>query len=120
MSIDKVYRDNIRGRLTELSDLAIQRKLWLNESNDTGRISSFNELMCSLFDDFHFDEFVDTYAVKNRFPGNLVTHLRSLRDALNQYKEKDTDAAIINDPEWIKITGQAKDVLKLWFTAAQA
>lgn len=42
-------KSNIYGRLVELADLNLQRKLWLNEQNDPGLISSYPELMSSLF-----------------------------------------------------------------------
>ena len=48
----------IYKKIIELSDLGLQRKLWLNEKNDTGLISSYSELMSSLFDDFNFDDFL--------------------------------------------------------------
>jgi len=42
----------IYDKIIELSDINLQRKLWLNENNDTGLISSYVEVMCSLFDDY--------------------------------------------------------------------
>ena len=41
--------------LVELSDIDLQRKLWLNIDNNTGLISSYSELFNSLFSDFDFD-----------------------------------------------------------------
>ena len=39
---------NIYRCIKELSDLNLQKKLWLNENNDTGLISSYSELLSSL------------------------------------------------------------------------
>lgn len=106
--------DNIYERIVELSDLSLQRKLWLNENNNTGLISSYVELMSSLFDDFNFDDFVDGYASKVGLSENVIFELAKLRKMLNNYDEKESDLEIINDSEWKKIVKQAKVVVKKW------
>jgi hypothetical protein len=60
--------ENIYNDILELSDVNIQRKLWLNEANNTGLISSFTELMCRLFDDNNLDGFID-----DAVPGSEVS-----------------------------------------------
>jgi len=47
-----VIRENVYRIIVELASLSLQRKLWLNENNDTGLISSFYELMSSSSDSF--------------------------------------------------------------------
>ena len=106
--------ENTYNKIIELSDLSLQRKIWLNENNDTGLISSFAELMCSLFDDFNFDDFIDNRASKMNLSDSAIFELNKLRELLNIYDEKDSDEDIINDPEWQKIVNQAKLVLKEW------
>lgn len=101
-------------KIIELSDLGLQRKLWLNEENNTGLISSYSELMSSLFDDFNFDDFVENGAAKIGLPNSVIVELRKLRELLNGYDEKDSDDEIINDPEWKKVVEQAKIVIKEW------
>jgi len=107
--IEYIYR-----MLVELANLSLQRKLWLNENNDTGLISSYPELMSSLFDDFGFDDFVYSGAAKIGLPNSLILELQKLRELLNSYVEKESDEEIINDPEWKKIVEQAKIVIKEW------
>ncbi len=104
----------IYDRIVEASDVALQRKIWLNENNDTGLMSSYVELMCSLFDDFNFDDFIDNRASKIGLSNSLIIELNKLRELLNSYVEKDSDEEIINDPEWKKIVEQAKTVIKEW------
>jgi hypothetical protein len=108
--------ENLYEKIIELSNSSLQRKLWLNENNDTGLISSYSELMCSLFDDFGFDEFVDTGAVKIGLSNSLIFELNCLREMLNAYVEKESDKEIINDIEWGKIIEQAKIVVEKWNT----
>lgn len=111
--MDKII-ENIYTTIIQLANLSLQRKLWLNENNDTGLISSFYELMSSLFDDFSFDDFVDNGAEKIGFPNSLIIELKKLRELLNSYVEKESDEEIINDPEWKKIVGQANIVIIEW------
>jgi len=111
--MDKMI-ENIHRMIVELASLSLQRKLWLNENNDTGLISSFYELMCSLFDDFGFDNFVDNGANKIGLPNSLILELDKLRGLLNNYVEKESDEEIINDIEWHKIVEQAKAVINKW------
>lgn len=106
--MDKVI-ENIYRMIIELSSLSLQRQLWLNENNDTGLISSYSELMCSLFDDF-----VDSGVTKSNLPNSLIFELNKLKALLNSYVAKESDEKIINDPEWKKIVEQAKIVIKKW------
>lgn len=111
--MDKII-ENIYRMVIELSDLNLQRKLWLNENNDTGLISSYIELMCSLFDDFSFDDFIDNRASKIGLSNSVIFELNKLRELLNNYTEKDLDEEIIDDPEWGNVVEQAKTVIREW------
>lgn len=106
--------ENIYRLIVELANLSLQRKLWLNENNDTGLISSYTELMCSLFDDFQFDDFVDKTSSEIGLSEDAILELKRLRELLNNYKEKESDEEIINDPEWRKVVSQAKVVVEVW------
>lgn len=106
--------DNIYSKILELSDVKLQIKIWLNRNNDTGLISSYTEVMCSLFDDFNFDDFIDKTAPEIGISTSVVVELDKLRNLLNDYKKKESDRDIISDPEWGKIVEQAKMVIKRW------
>ncbi len=106
--------ENIYRVIIELSDLNLQRQLWLNENNDTGLISSYNELMSSLFDDFNFDDFIDNIAPKIGLTPSVIFELNNLRDLLNNYTEKEFDEEILDDPEWWNVVEQAKITINLW------
>jgi len=111
--MDVVIR-NIYNDIQELSDLGLQRKLWLNQNNDTGLISSYIELMCRLFDDDEFDFFIDTMAPNYGLSNDLIKDLDRLRNMLRKYDEKETDEEIIIDPDWRIIVDQAKCVILKW------
>ncbi len=112
--MNKIIIDAIYKRIIELSDLRMQRKLWLNENNNTGLVSSYNELICSLFDDLNFDIFVDDTAIKIGLSRSTVLELNTLRNLLENYVEKESSEKIIVDPEWIKIVEQAKIIIEKW------
>lgn len=109
-------KEQIYECIVELSDLKLQRKLWLNEDNDTGLISSYIELICTLFDDYNFDGFIDNYDTRNGLSQTTILQLRKLRELLNHYiqKEVEDNNAIINDLEWQKIVYFAQQVIKEW------
>ncbi|MDD2576668.1 MAG: hypothetical protein PHV76_04110 [Bacteroidales bacterium] len=110
LEIEQIY-----DRIVEISDVQLQRKLWLNENNDLDIMSSYVELMCSLFDDFHFDDFIDETALKIGLSNSTILELNKLRDMLNNYNEGNKSyEEIINDTEWLKVVEQAQEVLKIW------
>lgn len=106
--------ENIYRMIDELANISLQRKLWLNEENDTGLISSFTELMNSLFDDFNLDDFIDNRASKIGLSNSTIFELNKLKNLLNSYNEKESDEEILCDPEWKIIVEQAKTVIKEW------
>lgn len=108
------FAQNIYNDLLELSDLGFQKKLWLNENNDTGLISSYTELMNRLFDDDDFDDFIDNHVSKIGVDSNMISKLNLLRHSLNRYEEKETDKEIINDPKWAELSSQARLIIEMW------
>src|SRR5690348_4806140 len=104
--LENIYRD-----ILELSDLNLQTKVWLGQ--DPKYVSSYVELMCRLFDDNNFDNFLSHTAGK-MFSEESVHEFEKLRDALNAYEEKETDKEILADPEWQAVVKQARLALILW------
>jgi hypothetical protein len=115
-NIENIYED-----LLELSDLNLQKKLWLNNDNDTGHISSYMELMNRLFDDDNFDLFIDKGAGELGFEPNLILKLDQLRSLLNSYEEgTKTDSDIVIDPQWSLISNHASLAVKAWNEESKA
>lgn len=81
----------------------------------TNGISSYVELMCTLFDDYAFDEFVDNEIKQIGISTQFEKALIKLRDDLDRYDESNkTQRDIINDPQWEMIMMQAKLVIEFW------
>lgn len=98
------------------SNIDKQQKLWLNKNNDIGCVSSYTELMCSLFDDLNFDEFVETMIYELNFPDKLKIELVDLKNALHNYTPEDEnrDDLVINDLKWLEVVEKAKKVIFTW------
>jgi len=105
---------HIYNDILELSDLGLQRKFWLNENNTSGLISSYLEVMCRLFDDNKFDDFIDIRASKLGLSNSTIFELNKLRELLNKYDEKETDEEIIGDSKWAKVAEQTKKAIREW------
>ena len=105
---------NIYESLLELSDLNLQKEIWLNIESTKGLISSYAELMNRLFDDDSFDLFIDKRTLELGIGSNLIAQLNHLRSLLNHYNEKTTDAEIINDQNRIHISNHARLIIEIW------
>jgi hypothetical protein len=108
-NVENIYED-----ILELSDLELQKRLWLNDHNDTGLISSYTEVNNRLFDDNSFDLFIDKEVFELGFSPALIVELDALRTMLNRYEQKKTDVEIINDPKWSEVSKQASLVINMW------
>lgn len=107
-----LWKSSIKDCLSEMSDLKYQHIVWLG--HDPLIVSSFTELMCRLYDDFTFKDFIKIIPLKS-FNPDLVKRLNDLDSKIESFNkspasEKD-DITIINDPAWIDIANDAKDIL---------
>lgn len=109
----------IHDKIEELSSVDLQNKLWLNRNNDTGLISSYPELMCTLYDDNYFELVLRKAMEKYGYSNNALNELYKLNSLLNNYEEPYTDGyiddeLIIKDSKWQVIVKQAQTVLANW------
>lgn len=109
----------IHDRIEELSSVDLQEKMWLNRNNDTGRISSYAELMCSLYDDLNLELVLRKVMEKYGHSNNALNELYKLNTLLDNYEEPYTnghieDELIIKDSNWQLIVKQAQTVLANW------
>ena len=108
--IDWLQRIIIEVR--EISDLNLQHRVWVMGAGDN-YVSSYGEMRCMLFDSYCFDDFLKEAA--GIIDSKLIEKLNCLKGALNNYNDKDkTDAQIIIDPSWIKISILAKEIIEYY------
>ncbi|UZT98343.1 hypothetical protein ODZ84_01885 [Chryseobacterium fluminis] len=107
-----MYKE-FKERLIELSDINLQKKLWLNIDNTTGLVSSYSELFNTLLGDFDYD-----YEIKDIDNNNLKQNLFKLKEMLEKYQEPPSydenydDSIILDDPKWKEIVDFTKVVIE--------
>ena len=120
LNIEKIFLPWIYYWIKEASDIKQQKMHWLNVNNIDGGVSSYVELMCSLFDDLKFDDFVENTASTLGFSDELINSLRDFRDELRNYIAEDDDEAIIKDPNWQIVFKKAQNAIVVWNKYKQA
>ena len=78
--------------LIELSDKEFQYRVWFNGEN-APESSSFNELMCRLFDDYDFEKSIYFYDISNETKKNLIElgAILSLQEEIDTKNKLDTE-----------------------------
>lgn len=115
MEIDvKLWKENVFSAIEDLGDIKYQQKTWLGKNPKY--VSSFYEDKAMLYENFCFaNEFWVDKNIKNfGFSSQLISELRLLKQMIDNYTPKPNDKEILTDPEWLKITSQAKNVIKFW------
>jgi hypothetical protein len=115
-SSDSVSDEELRGlwrvrwkdSIEELTSLEHQRETWLDPAEPSVHYS-FVEFMCCYFDDLlcgiSYNQLVENGYVSEQEKTILIEWHTAL-DSYNSPQNDDyDDAAILNDPEWIRIAG---------------
>ncbi len=104
---------NIFMRLYEFSSIEYQKELWFTIL--PGYVSGSHELICELFDSWYIEEFSQTKANKWFMPlgQKLLQKLILSTDAFLETSAANLpDEELVESPEWIKLSNQAKEVLR--------
>jgi hypothetical protein len=95
------WRANILETVQQISDKKYQEATWLGKSE---KISSPEELYCTLFDDFLFDYFLSDR--DNNLSEGQLSLGAQLKDKINSFSRIDSyqnPMEILNDPQWEEI-----------------
>jgi hypothetical protein len=113
----QAWENNIFNAVKDVSDIDLQKSTWLGKHPEY--ISSFTEVIASLYDDFDFERYLNYYKSTN---GNnaLYKLLYELNNMIEKYKASGYEIElkpkglemILSDPQWIEITKKAKEVCK--------
>lgn len=96
---------NILDDFEELSSIELQEDYWLNNS---GKVSSYVELMCRLFDESQ----IEHYLKINFFNHWLSKEIRELISMLEEFDgEHMTPEEILSNSQWKKISLKAAKIL---------
>jgi len=104
------WKGAVLNVVRKIADKSYQQAAWFGVGT---HISSPEEIYCELFDDFIYDEFLDSVDMP------MTDHQRvlgmRLKDAMNQYADAVDYLAdpvkVYNDPRWNAIRRLAKDFL---------
>jgi hypothetical protein len=107
---DEVLRDLWRVRwkssIEELTSLDHQRKTWLDAAKPSVHYT-FVEFMCCYFDDLlcgmNYDQLYEDGYVSEQEKDALIEWHTALNGYNSPQNNDYDDAAILNDPEWIRI-----------------
>src|SRR5579872_2811997 len=109
MTPKDVWIHNVIESLKEIASAEFQEKGWVK--NEVHDYCTFVETMCGLFDDSHFDEFIDEKAADWGYTEEQIEKLDKLRDALNAFDAEhgcyEDPAIIVKNPDWLRIRGMA-------------
>ena len=118
MNINKLeWRKNWLGCINELTNLELQKQMWLNQTYRTGPNWnphwSFIEFMCSYFDDQLWGKKYDYIISQELISKDEYDQIKLWHDALDKYsapKNNDhDDQAILDDLTWQEIVKIGKE-----------
>ncbi len=101
---------NIYWSIKNIANIDKQKKSWLVKNSET--VSSFDEDIAFLYDDFCFDFFLKKE--KENIGKELYEDLSHLDIILSKYLAENkykSDSDILEDQNWIRITNHAKKCL---------
>lgn len=110
MEINTNQVAGIKSCLRELSDLEFQRRVWVKGSDTEA--SSFNEVVCQLFDDYGLEELLQK---KDQivFTKEIDSLLRKISSLIDSIDDGLSQEKIIKLPIWKDVLYNSSKVLEL-------
>ena len=106
-----IYKENIEGILSELSDGNYQERVWVQASHEDGMTISFVESINMLFDDCLVGDYLAAGEIL--FDRKVTEALRELDKAQEAIDEFRPEEAIITDPLMESVRQKAATALAL-------
>lgn len=98
--------------ISHVASAEYQNESWLGHSQS--KVSSFEELVCQVFDDYDVDDFLDRSG-ETGLSLEQVALLRQFRDKFEAYSEEVSDPAdpraVLADPRWEEVRSLARRVV---------
>ena len=96
------WEDNILDIIKDISDKEYQKEAWFGLNPDI--IDSPEEMYSTLFDDYEFEDFIDTYNNLSNKQKNIALELISLMNNIDNFNYK----YLLDSKEWGKVRNTAK------------
>ncbi len=111
--MEDYWTKSIYLSVKDISDIKLQERVWLDNTN--GQVSSFVEMINTLYDDNCFEDFLSVKEWdEQRSLGKLHQELHVLKEMIDAYEEPATDAQVLTDAGWKRIVNQAKRTVNVW------
>ncbi len=104
------WEKQILEMIKEISDEKKQEEVWLKGQG--AEVSSYEEVICSLYDDLNFELFLEKYDKEKNI---LYKNMLELNNKLNIFIKKNNQIEISDllfDREWNEIQNLAKKVVE--------
>lgn len=102
--------------ISEIGNISYQQEVWIHGKDN--EVTSWDESICKIFDDYDIDGFIDTYLHRGEYTDDMKNSLISFRNALSDFSDNHEDfiepKKIVVDNEWISVSKLAKNVLQVW------
>ncbi len=109
-----LWIQNVIESLKEFASSEFQEKGWIK--GEIYDYCCYTEIICGLFHESIFDDFVDEKAKEFGFSSDQIEKLDRFRKAVRVFDARyggwEDPQIILNDPEWSRIRELAKDALK--------
>jgi len=116
-----VWEENLKTSIKNLADLELQKQIWVGKHPEL--ISSFSEVLASIYDDFDFSRFIRYYESENG-KNHLSILFHELDKMIIEYQDYGYELeakegghdVILKDSRWLDITNKAQEVINTWNT----
>lgn len=106
----KILITSLKESLGDLADIDFQRRAWL--SADGPEVSSFDELICQVFDDTGLSDVIDKPYLEDIVGRAAAARLRTLDRAVSEIDSDLPPAELILLPEMARIRELARQALE--------
>ena len=104
-----IHLSNVIECLRELSDIEFQRRVWVDGSGPD--VSSFEELICQLFDDTGLDDAIESGAARDELGEEIATRLQDLDSAIARIDRSLSADLLVEHPAMEDVRQLASTVL---------
>jgi hypothetical protein len=106
-----IQLETLRVCLRELSDVEWQRRVWLAATGP--EVSSFEELICQLFDDTGLSDAIDSGRCPAQLTEKSFLEFQRLGRAVRRVDQTAAPADLLEDPRLIEVRARAASVLDI-------
>lgn len=109
-----IWRAELIDEIRTIADLDGLQRLWLGK--DEGAISSFEEEVAHIFDDYQIDDFLRLPKESTKLSAEQTSALVRFRDCFSSFLASPrakpyADREILKDPKWHEVVTRAKEFI---------